>query len=96
MPTNILSTLSSLAIVSVGVSLLVQLVKQHPTLKNNAGWILVVASIVIGTAYFFLEKLQSWPLILASIVTIGSYANAFYLLVIQWFEDKAPSGPVNP
>ncbi len=91
MPSNILSTLGSLAIVSMGVSLLVQLVKQHPLLKNNAGWLLVIASVVVGAGYFFVQKLHSWPMILADIVTIASYANVFYLVVLQWFEDKPTS-----
>lgn len=86
---NTLSAFSSLAIFGVAVSLIVQLFKQHPKLQANAPWILVVTSIVGGIAYFFLEKLNNWPAILESILTIAAYANGFYLLVIQWFEGKS-------
>lgn len=86
---NILSTLGSLMIVSVLVSALVQWLKQKLGGNNKALIILAVVSIVAGTAYFFLKQLTVWPVLLADIVTVLSFANAIYTVFIQWFENKS-------
>ena len=84
--TSFITTLGSLAIVSVVVSTLVQWLKQHWGGNNKALLILAGLSIIAGTIYFFGSKQYWWPTMIADILAILTIANSIYTFIIQWFE----------
>lgn len=90
-----LSSVLDLALVSTLVSALVQWLKQHYGGNNKALVILGTLSIIGGTIYFFLQSWSYWPVLLADIGSILAFANAIYVLFIQWFEGGSASAPTS-
>jgi hypothetical protein len=93
---SFIATISSLAIVSVVVSALVQWLKQTWGGNNKALIILASLSVIFGIAYFFASKQLWWPTLLADIGSILAIANAIYVVFVQWFETPATPAPVAP
>lgn len=78
-----LTTLSSLGIVSVLVSLLVQFLKTKFGGGATTVLILIALSIIASGLYlFFKDHLNYWEALLS--ILVG--ANAVYSFLLQWFE----------
>lgn len=78
-----LTMLSSLAVVGVLVSLLVQWLKQRFGGGSKTIAILVGLSVVAGFVGLLFKNHPNW---LAISGTVLVSANAFYSFVVQWFE----------
>lgn len=76
-------TIGALALAGTLVSLLVQFLKARYGGGSMTMLILVIISIVLGTAYYFIA---SHAHLLETIISIAISANAVYNFVIQWFE----------
>lgn len=83
-----LSILSSLAIIGVAVSLLVQALKNHfDEVKTQI--IVVGLSVVAGILYFFLKAHTN---LLLDFVTILAAADTIYSYFLQYLEKPKPPG----
>lgn len=83
-----MDSLFSLAIIGIGVSLLIQYIKQYFGGGKNTLLVLLLLSLIIGIIYHFL---QSHVGLIKAILSILATAQLVYNYFIQWFEKPSYS-----